>query len=107
MPAELLGSNEMMTLIVALRAEYDFIIIDTPPVLTVTDSQVLIPNRWSYDGIALWRSDYEGRRPESRSFASGGKLLGAVLNPVDYKSPDYAEYYGRSYKDYYSSKTYE
>ena len=104
MPAELLGASEMVTLIERLRGQYDFIVIDTPPVLTVTDALVLIALS---DGVAMvLRYGEATSKATSRSrdllLRSGAYLLGAVLNAVDYKSPDYAEYYGRSYRDYYT-----
>ncbi len=40
-PAELLGSEKMAELLTALRAQYDHIIIDAPPVLAVTDAPLL------------------------------------------------------------------
>ncbi|WP_162878453.1 CpsD/CapB family tyrosine-protein kinase, partial [Klebsiella pneumoniae] len=40
-PSELLGSKGMKTLLEQAKDEYDVIIIDTPPVLAVTDAQVL------------------------------------------------------------------
>src|ERR1700733_1187535 len=50
MPAELLGSLQMQRLVEGLRANYDFILIDTPPVLTVTDAAVLVSVS---DGVVL------------------------------------------------------
>ena len=40
-PSELLGSEKMADLLTALRAQYDYIIIDAPPVLAVTDAPLL------------------------------------------------------------------
>jgi capsular exopolysaccharide synthesis family protein len=85
MPAELLGSLQMQRLIEGLRATYDFILIDTPPVLTVTDAAVLVSIS---DGVVLVLRYGQG----------------VVLNAVDLQSSDYAEYYGRSYNDYYQSR---
>jgi len=41
LPSELLGSKEMEALLAQVRSDYDFVIIDTPPVLAVTDASVL------------------------------------------------------------------
>jgi polysaccharide biosynthesis transport protein len=106
MPAELLGAPEMGEFIASVRGQYDFIVIDTPPVLTVTDALVLVPFS---DGVAIVLRYGEATtkvavRSRDLLLRSGANLLGAVLNAVDYKSPDYAEYYGRSYKDYYTSR---
>jgi len=109
MPSELLGSPEMSAFVESLRSIYDFVIIDTPPVLTVTDALVLVPIS---DGVAMvLRYGEATTKVAARSrdllLRSGANLLGAILNAVDYKSPDYAEYYGRSYKDYYASRNNE
>ena len=106
MPAELLGSLQMQRLIEGLRANYDFILIDTPPVLTVTDAAVLVSIS---DGVVLvLRYAEASRNVVARAseilLRSGAHLLGVVLNAVDLQSSDYAEYYGRAYNDYYESR---
>jgi len=40
-PAELLGSDRMSKLLALLKDQFDFVLIDTPPILTVTDAQIL------------------------------------------------------------------
>jgi succinoglycan biosynthesis transport protein ExoP len=106
MPAELLGSLQMQRLVEGLRAKYDFILIDTPPVLTVTDAAVLVSIS---DGVVLvLRYGQASRNVVARAseilLRSGAHLLGVVLNAVDLQSSDYAEYYGRAYNDYYQSR---
>jgi capsular exopolysaccharide synthesis family protein len=106
MPAELLGSLQMQRLIEGLRSSYDFILIDTPPVLTVTDAAVLVSIS---DGVVLvLRYGQASRNVVARAseilLRSGAHLLGVVLNAVDLQSSDYAEYYGRAYNDYYQSR---
>jgi succinoglycan biosynthesis transport protein ExoP len=106
MPAELLGSLQMQRLVEGLRANYDFILIDTPPVLTVTDAAVLVSVS---DGVVLvLRYGQATRNVVARAseilLRSGAHLLGVVLNAVDLQSSDYAEYYGRAYNDYYQSR---
>ena len=106
MPAELLGSLQMQQLIEELRPSYDFIMIDTPPVLTVTDAAVLVSLS---DGVVLvLRYGESSRNVVARAceilLRSGAHLLGVVLNQVDLQSADYSEYYGRSYNDYYQSR---
>jgi polysaccharide biosynthesis transport protein len=106
MPAELLGSLQMQRLVESLRSSYDFILIDTPPVLTVTDAAVLVSVS---DGVVLvLRYGQATRNVVARAseilLRSGAHLLGVVLNAVDLQSSDYAEYYGRAYNDYYQSR---
>lgn len=106
MPAELLGSSQMRALVEGFRSHYDFILIDTPPILTVTDPAVMVPVS---DGVVLvLRYGEASRNVAARAsevlLRSGAHLLGVVLNAVDLKSSDYSEYYGRAYNDYYQSR---
>src|ERR1700734_1941491 len=106
MPAELLGSLQMQRLVEGLRSNYDFILIDTPPVLTVTDAAVLVSVS---DGVVLVLGYGQATRnvvarASEILLRSGAHLLGVVLNAVDLQSSDYAEYYGRAYNDYYQSR---
>ncbi len=66
MPSELLGSPEMGAFVATLRPMYDIVIIDTPPVLTVTDALVLGPvQRWGGDGPEIWRSNHQSGGAQS------------------------------------------
>lgn len=49
-PAELLNSNRMAQLMAQLREHFDIVVVDVPPVLAVTDAQVLLPQ---IDGVVL------------------------------------------------------
>lgn len=49
-PAELLGSEKMTTIITWANAHYDKVVIDVPPVLAVTDAQMLMKQ---VDGVVL------------------------------------------------------
>lgn len=49
-PSELLGSKKMLTLLELLKTKFDMVIIDTPPLLAVTDSQILSTQ---VDGVIL------------------------------------------------------
>lgn len=106
MPAELLGSLQMQQMLEELRPSYDFILIDTPPVLTVTDAAVLVSLS---DGVVLVvRYGQSSRNVVVRAseilLRSGAHLLGVVLNEVNLRSAEYAEYYGRAYNDYYRTR---
>ena len=105
-PSELLGSDRMRTLLDETRSgRFDWVIVDTPPVLPVTDAVVLSP---LVDGIAfVIGSEMTQRRHVARALetltASGARLMGAVLNRVDLKrnSYYYSRYYGYGNKNYY------
>lgn len=95
-PAELLGSSKMAKLIEDAYAQYDLIIIDTPPVLAVTDAQVLAN---LVDGIVMivrsGKTEQEAAVKAKNLLAnSKGKLLGVVLNAKKQKQSDYYYYYG-------------
>jgi len=91
-PSELLGSPKMQTIIESLRASYDFIILDSPPVNMVTDAVVLAPN--SNGVLFLVRANHAERGSvvhavEQLEYAKA-KILGFVLNDVDMEKTHYA-----------------
>jgi succinoglycan biosynthesis transport protein ExoP len=104
-PAELIGSLRWDDLLKLLRSRYDFIFIDSPPILLVTDAVILSSKA---DGtIVVVRSGTTTRTVLSRIAEwmdrSTGRQLGIVLNAVDTRSVEYrysygyygdAEYYG-------------
>ncbi len=106
LPSELLGSKQMEKLLEELRAEYDFVVIDTPPVLTVTDASILA--RLTDATILILRYGQVQRQVVSRCLdlldRSGAHLLGVAVNAVNFESPEYAEYYGRKYYEYYGER---
>jgi len=104
-PYELLESEEMKNLLETLRKEYDYIIIDTPPILLISDALALAPFT---DGVALvcrhqvsYVSDI-ARALNSLSFAKAN-VLGVIIN--DYKAPKAGKFYG-GYKKYYYYNSY-
>lgn len=104
-PYELLESDEMKNLLEQLRKEYDYIIIDTPPILLISDALALTPFT---DGVALvcrhqvsYVSDIS-RALNTLSFARAN-ILGVIVN--DYKAPKVGKFYG-GYKKYYYYNSY-
>jgi polysaccharide biosynthesis transport protein len=81
-PAELLASERMHDLLDEMAKQFDFIVLDTPPVLAVTDSTVL----GNLSGhVLLTLASGRTRREEARACLakmkhSGAKVLGVVLN---------------------------
>lgn len=105
-PAELLGSASMREILAALRAHYDWILIDTPPVLAMADTPVLCP---LVDGVVLVvGAEVSSRTAILRAIEQiasvGGKVTGVVLNKVNLErnSYYYAQYYGEYYRSYYA-----
>lgn len=81
-PAELLGSPGMPEILRQLRTSYEMILIDSPPVLPVTDAVLLAP---SVDGLVLvCRADTTSRAQATRSAEAlkmvNAPLIGTVLN---------------------------
>lgn len=109
LPSELLGSHEMEDMVTRLRSEYDFIFIDTPPVFAVTDAAMM--GRLADATVLIIRYGEAQRHVVQRSAdlleRSGAKLLGVVVNAVNFRSPEYAEYYGKKYYDYYGDRSTE
>ncbi|MCB2306047.1 CpsD/CapB family tyrosine-protein kinase [Clostridium estertheticum] len=93
-PAELLGSVKMKNFINELKKTYDYIILDTPPIILVTDAQILAQYT---DGCLLVVSSKEAER-DAAVKAKGllekvnAKILGIVLNKVDLKKRGYYNY---------------
>ncbi|MGE0453006.1 MAG: GumC family protein [Vicinamibacteria bacterium] len=105
-PSELLGSPAMRDVVKALKLHYDWVIIDTPPVLAMADTPVVCPFT---DGLVLVVSaEHTTRSAIERSIDQvqgvGGKLLGVVLNRVNLERNAYyySQYYGEYYRSYYS-----
>jgi protein-tyrosine kinase len=97
-PAELLGSKAMDDMLEAALEQFDIVIFDTPPVLAVTDAQILANK---CDGtILVVGSGKTQIEPAVKSkellLSSKGKLLGVVLNRKNAKDSQYYYYYGRN-----------
>jgi protein-tyrosine kinase len=96
-PAEQLGSKAMEELLTTTTEEFDMIIFDTPPVLAVTDAQILANK---CDGTILvvnsGKTEIEPAiKAKELLLSSKGKLLGVVLNQKKANDSQYYYYYGR------------
>jgi capsular exopolysaccharide synthesis family protein len=106
-PSELLSSERMKTLLTNLRTgPFDWIVIDTPPVLAVSDAVILAPlvNGMTFViGAEMTRRRLAERAIES-IMESRPPLTAVVLNKVDYAKNRYyyTRYYGHQYKSYYA-----
>jgi polysaccharide biosynthesis transport protein len=99
-PAELVGSKKMQETVTALQEQYDHILIDSPPVMQLSDAVLLST---MVDGVVLVVSNQETpkyvvREACSRLNYARAKILGVMLNRVNLRSGDYAYYY----RPYYS-----
>jgi succinoglycan biosynthesis transport protein ExoP len=106
-PSELLSSERMKTLLTNLaHGPFDWILIDTPPVLAVTDAVILAP---VVSGVTfVIGAEMTRRRLAERAIETimqtRPKYAGVVLNKVDFARNKYyySRYYGHQYKNYYA-----
>jgi capsular exopolysaccharide synthesis family protein len=106
-PMALLGSKRMSDFLKVLSEKFQFVLIDTPPVLTVSDARILASRA---DGLILVVRAGETPRHliERASYqikSSGGNLLGTALTQVKAGTSGYG-FYGRYYADqsYYTDQ---
>ena len=100
--SELLGSEQMKNVLQRAKEQYDYVLIDTPPVMPVTDA--LIVSRF-VDGMILVIASAEIKVEMARDVKkqlqhAGANILGVVLNKV--RSEHHG--YGYGYYYYYGSK---
>ena len=99
-PQELLGSNRMVKLVEALSSAYDYIIIDLPPVISVSD--VLSLSNCLDGVVVVVRENISQKRILKDSVKqlqhAGIKIFGFVYNDVNVsKNTYYGKYYGYGY----------
>ncbi|MEW6129401.1 MAG: polysaccharide biosynthesis tyrosine autokinase [Acidobacteriota bacterium] len=105
-PAELISSDRMKEMLKQLSERYDHILIDSPPLMHVTDPVILST---LVDGVILvvhaGKSTRDLVRRSRQELSSvGAKIFGVVLNNVDFRSGSYDDYYYyRYYDNYYGS----
>ena len=108
-PAELLGSKRFKDFMASLSQHFDWVMIDTPPVMAVTDSSVIahLATGVLFVVGAEMTSRHAAQRALEQLEQARGKFIGAVLNRVDlqHNSYYYSQYYRREYSDYYQKST--
>ena len=106
-PSELLASDRMRALLSGLETgPFDWIIIDTPPVLAVTDAVILAPLVHAMTfviGAEMTRWRLAERAVETLLGSNPRQVL-TVLNKVNFGRNKYyySRYYGHQYKNYYA-----
>jgi len=107
-PVELLGSSVMKDQIARWRDEFDHVIIDTPPCLSVTDAVVLSPE---VDRVILVARSGKTTKPSLRRACDlllqvNARVMGIVLNALDLRAGDgYYNYYGGRDANLYYDET--
>ncbi|MGE0084854.1 MAG: polysaccharide biosynthesis tyrosine autokinase [Desulfococcaceae bacterium] len=103
-PSEMLGSERMSFLIRYLEKRFDFMLIDTPPILPASDALMVAPQ---VGGVVLVvKAGLLSRKMVKKAVEqlqmAKANILGVVLNRVDVKREGYYNYYQKYYSNYYS-----
>jgi len=106
-PAELLGSVRMRKILAIVSERYDRVIIDSPPLIAITDGIIL--SSITEGVILIVHAGKTGKELVYRSVKalqdSGAKILGIVLNNLEFKDYPYSYYYPyRYYHRYYQTE---
>ena len=101
----LLDSQRMRELVKNLKARYDYVFFDSPPIMGVTDASILASE---VDGVLLvvqYRKYPKIITSRAKRMIEnvGGNVLGVVLNNINIMRDDYYYYYHSYYSQYYQS----
>jgi capsular exopolysaccharide synthesis family protein len=94
-PTELVGSKQMRAVLASLQEQYDYILIDSPPVMLTSDAMLLST---MVDGVVLVANAQRTpkqvvRAARTRLSCARAKILGVVLNQLHLRNREYAYYY--------------
>jgi len=107
-PSELLNSRKMKDLLAAFRSQYDYILIDTPPVISLTDACILGP---IVDAAILvveaGRTQRDmAKNSEKNLIQAGVNVVGFVMTKIEHHLPGYLSKYMKQYDSYYAYHAY-
>jgi capsular exopolysaccharide synthesis family protein len=98
-PAELLSSDAMWALMREAGTAYNFVVLDSPPLLNVADTRILA-NKVDATVLVINAGDTPRQAVQfagAQIAASGANLLGVVLNNIDVRFSDYSQFgYGHT-----------
>ena len=105
----IMNNARLRTMLDALKDRYDYVLLDSPPILGVTDAAILASEA---DGVLLvvqYRKYPKiiSLRAKRMIENAGGHLMGAVLNNINIMRDDYYYYYHYTTKKYYGSTKHE
>jgi len=106
-PSELLGGMRINSLIIELQLQFDLLILDAPPVNSVTDAQILATK---VDGVILvvpqGIAEKSGVVHAKKALETvHANILGAIMNRVS--RDNLGAYYGGQYGGYYGVKKHD
>jgi polysaccharide biosynthesis transport protein len=95
-PAEVLSSPLTLEMLRKLREDFEYVIVDSPPILSVADSRILATIT---DAVVLVTRAYETpyeivRRARALLYGAGARILGVALNDVNIHKEGYGGKYG-------------
>ena len=102
----IMNGQRVRNLLDNVRSKFDVVLLDSPPILGVTDASILASE---VDGVLLvvqYRKypKLVSLRAKRMIESAGGRLLGAVLNNINIMRDDYYYYYHYTTKKYYGSR---
>ncbi len=105
----IMNNARLRAMLDALKGKYDYVLLDSPPILGVTDAAILASEA---DGVLLvvqYRKYPKiiSLRAKRMIENAGGHLMGAVLNNINIMRDDYYYYYHYTTKKYYGSTKHE
>ena len=102
-PSEILSSKRFDEVLETLCQEYDYVLIDTPPVLPVTDAAVLAAKVDAVIMLVNWGvvNPDVAKEAKNRLVQAGANIIGVILNKVEVGSPGKGYGYGYGYGYYY------
>jgi capsular exopolysaccharide synthesis family protein len=108
-PAELLGSQRFKEFMTSLKSHFDWIVVDTPPIMAVTDASLVAHHATGVVFVvgAEMTSRHAAKRALDQLEHANARFVGAVLNRVDLQRNAYyySQYYRREYSEYYAKSS--
>ena len=105
-PADVLSSPQMIKLLETLKKNFDYIVIDSPPVIRFSDARFL--SSYADEVVLVGRCGLTTRRAMQRTAELlnevHASVAGVVLNGIDFSSPDY-NYYSYGYRRWRARRT--
>lgn len=104
-PTELLSSDRCRELLNQWKDSFDYVVVDSPPLLDVTDPLILA--EWADMTLLVARYEFTAKKSLDRAYhvlASGSDAdVHVILNGVDRSSVSYADYFGYAGSTYYKT----
>jgi len=102
-PSELLNSKRMKELLEEVKASFDVILVDTPPVLVVVDSAIV--SSLSDSTVFIVRAEKTTRKPFLQAIEElrlgKSQIIGVIFNEVKVRKEGYYSHYYKYYRYHY------